>query len=112
MHKPYLPVRGRKLPRFMGGCTGRRKETCETLGLPVPMVPRVPQSNAYIKRKLRVWTAQKCDALVGVETVLTRAGPQSITFHGGQYRAENGNIRNFGRTNPHGIAFAPIQWSY
>ena len=66
----------------------------------------------YIKRKLRVWKAQKCNALVGAENVFTIGGPRSTTFHGGQYRAENGNMRNFGPTNPHGTAFAPKQWLY
>ena len=64
-------------------------EICEISGLPIPMVPRLHQSNGYIKRKLRVWRAQKCIALVGAETVLTRAGPQTTPFHGGQYRVIN-----------------------
>ena len=87
-------------------------EICETLGLPIPMVQRLHQSIGYIKTKLRVWRVQKCNALVGAETVLTSAGPQTTPFHGGQYRAQNGNMRNFGPTNPHVIAFAPKQWLY
>ena len=74
------------------------------------MVPRLHQSNSSITRKLRVWRAQKCNALVGAKNVLTSAGPQITPFHGGQYRAENGNIRKFGPTNPHGTAFAPKEW--
>ena len=55
-----IPVRGRKLLRVMGGGNiGSRKEICEALGLPIPMVPRFHQSNGYIKRKLRAWTVQK-----------------------------------------------------
>ena len=96
----------------MRGSIGPEMEICEIPGLPIPMVSRLHQSNGYIKRKLRVWRAQKCIAVVGAETVLTSAGPQNKTFHGGQYRAENGNIRNFGPTNPHGTAFEPKQWSY
>ena len=42
----------------------------------------------------------------------TSAGPQTTPFHGWQYRTENGNMRNFGPTNPHGAAFAPKQWLY
>ena len=41
----------------------------------------------------------KSIALVGADTVLTSAEPQSTPFHGGQYRAQNGNMRNFGPTN-------------
>ena len=77
-----------------------------------PMVPRLHQSNGYIKRKLRAWRVQKCIALVCADTVLTTAWKQSTPFHGGQYRALDGNMRNFGPTNPHGTAFAPKQWLY
>ena len=110
MQIPYLAVRGRKLPRFMGVSIGPGMEICETSGLPIPMVPRLHQSNGYIKRKLGECRAQKCNAIVGADTVLTSAGPQTTPFHGGQHRAKNGNMRNFGPTNPHGTAFAPKQW--
>ena len=76
------------------------------------MVPRLHQSNGYIKKKLRAWRVQNCIALVGADTVLTSACKQSTPFHGGYYRARNGNMRNFGPTNPHGTAFAPKQWLY
>ena len=112
VQKPYLLARDRKLLLFMGVSIGPRMEICETPGLPIRIVPRLHQSNGYIKRKLRVWRAQKCIALVDAETVLTSAGPQTTPFHGGQYRAENGNMRNFVPTNPHGIAFSPKQWLY
>ena len=71
---PYLPVRGRKLPRVMGGSTGSTKEICETSGLPIPMIPRLHQCNGFIKRKLRAWRVQKCIALVGADTELTSTG--------------------------------------
>ena len=48
----------------------------------------------------------------GGDTVLTSSGPETTPFHGRQYRAQNGNMRNFGPTNPHGTAFAPKQWLY
>ena len=107
---PYLPVRGRKVTRFIGGRIRPRMEICLFSGLPILMVPRLDQSNGNIKRKLRAWRVQKCVTLVGADTVLTSAGPQSTTFHGGYYRAQNVNMRNFGPTNPHGTAFAPKQW--
>ena len=91
---------------------GLRMEICENSGLPITMVPRFHQSNGYIKRNLRVWRAQKCIALVGAETVLTSAGPQTNPFHGWQYRVGNGNMRHFGPTNPHDSAFAPKQCLY
>ena len=76
------------------------------------MVPRLHQCNGYIKRKLRVWRVQKCIALVGADTVLTSAGPQTTPCHGGQYRVHQGNMRNFGPTNTHGTASAPMQRLY
>ena len=93
----------------MGGSIGPRMEICEISGLPKAMVSRLHQSNGYIKRKLRVWRAQKCNALVGTETALTYAGSQTTPFHWGEYSAENGNIRNFGPTNSHGTAVTPKQ---
>ena len=105
-------MRNRQLPRFMWCTIGPRMEICETSGLPIPIVLCLHQSNDYIKRKLRVRRVQKCTALVGADTLLTGARLQTTTFHGGQYRAQKGNMRNFGPTNPHGTAFAPKQWLY
>ena len=94
----------------MGVSIRSRMEICETSGRPIPMVPCLHQSNGYINRKLGEWRAQKCNAIVGADTVLTSAGPQATPFHGGQHRAKNGNMQNFGPINPHGTAFAPKQW--
>ena len=101
--------RGRKLPRVMGGSIGSREKIWETSGLPNPKVPRLHQCNGYIKRKLPAWRVQKCVVLVGAETVLTSEGPQTSPCHGGQYRVQRGNLRNFGPTKTHGTAFAPMQ---
>ena len=76
------------------------------------MVPRLHQSNSHIKRKLRVWRAQKCIALIGAETVLTSAGPQTTPFHGGQYRDGNGNFRKLGPTYRHGTTFPQEECLY
>ena len=83
MQIPYLPVWGRKVLRFMGGSIGPRMEICRISGLPIIMVPRLHQSNGYMKRKLRGWRVQKCITLVGADTVLTSAGQQSTPFYGG-----------------------------
>ena len=55
---------------------------------------------------------EKCIALVGADIALTSAGPQTTPCHGGQYRVHKGNMRNFGPTNTHGTASAPMQWLY
>ena len=109
---PYLPLRGSKVPGFMGGSIGPRMEICATSALPIYRISRLHQSNGYIKRRLRAWRVQKCIALVGADTVLTSWGPETTPFQGRQYRAQNGNMRNFGPTNTHGTAFAPKQWLY
>ena len=83
MQIPYLPVRGGKVSRFMGGSIGPRMEICRTSGLPILMVPRLHQSNGNVKRKLRAWRVQTCIAQVGAHTVLSSAGPQITPFHGG-----------------------------
>ena len=79
----YLSLRSRKVPRFTGGSIGHRMERCETSALPIPMLPRLHQSNGYIKRKLRARRVQNCIVLVGADIVLTSAWKQSIPFHGG-----------------------------
>ena len=108
----HSPVWGRKLPRVMGGSTGSTKEICETSGLPIPMVPRLNQCKGYIKWKLGAWRVEKCIVLVGADVALTSAGPQTTLCQGGQYRVHQGNMRNFGPTNTHGTASAPMQWLY
>ena len=110
MQIPYIPERGRKVPRVMGGNIESKKEISESSGLPIPMVPHLNQSNGYIKRKLRVWRVEKCIALVYADTVLTSAAPQTTPCHGGLYRVHKGNMRNFEPTNPHGTAFSPKRW--
>ena len=96
----------------MGGSIGRRMEKCETSCTPIPMVPRLNQTNGYMKGKLREWRAQKCIALVVVENALTSVGPKNSLLHGGRYRSDDGKTRNFVHPNPHGTAFAPKQWLY
>ena len=98
--------------RVMGGSTGSTKEISEISGLPIPIVQHLHQCNGYIKRKLRAWRVQKFIALVGTDIALTSAEPQTTPCHGGQFRVHQGNMRNFGPTNTHGTASAPMQWLY
>ena len=80
---PYLPLRGRKVPRFRGGSVRSRMEICETSALPIPMVSRLHQSNGYIKRKLQACRAKKCIALVGKIPYLPLRGSNVARFMGG-----------------------------
>ena len=110
VQKTHLPVRGRKIPRYMGARVGVMMEKREIPCTPICMVQRFHQSNGYIKGKLRVWRAQKCIALVGAENPLTSSVPKNTPLYGWRYRIENENLRNFVHPNPHGTAFAPKQW--
>ena len=62
------------------------------------MVPCLPQGNIYTKRKLRVWTDQKCIPLVGAIIPLNCGGRHSTPSRGRQYRAQNGKFGKLGRT--------------
>ena len=73
-------MRGRKVPRFMGGSIGPRVEICGISGLQISMVPSLHQRNGNIRKILRAWRVQKCITLVGADTVLTSAFPQSTPF--------------------------------
>ena len=110
MQIPYLPVCGHKVSRVIGGSIATRMEICGISDLSILMVPCLHQTNGYIKRKLRAWRVQKCIALVGADTVVTSAWPQTTQCRGGLYRVQNGNMRNFGFINPHGTVLAPKQW--
>ena len=82
------------------------------LGGPIAMVPCLHQGNIYIKRKLRVWTDQKCIPLVGAKTPVTFAGHQSTPSQGRRYRAENENLRKLGWNYRLGTVFTPRQSLY
>ena len=91
---------------------GLRTEICGNPGLTFNMVPCFHQRNVYIERKLGVWRALKCIALVGGQTAFTFAGLQTTPSHVSQYRAQNGNLRKSGSTCRHGSIFAPKQCLY
>ena len=111
MQIPYLQLRGSKVARFMGGSIGRRMEICEISALPIPMVPRLHQSNGYMKRKLWAWKSKLYrPSLCRNRTYHCVEAKYPVSW--GYYNAQNGNMRNFGSTNPHGTAFEPKQWLY
>ena len=51
MQIPYLPVRGRKVLRFMGGSIGPRMEICGISGLPIIMVPRLQKKQWLFEKE-------------------------------------------------------------
>ena len=82
------------------------------LGLLFIMVPCLHKYILYIKRKLRVWRAQKCNFLVSAKTEPTVVGQQTTPCLAAPYWVSNGNFQNFGATFCHGTVFAPMQSLY
>ena len=74
------------------------------------MVPCLHQGNINIKRKLRVWKAQKYISLVGAKSALSCVDCQSTVCQGRQHGGGNGNLRKLGCTYRLGIVFAPRQY--
>ena len=99
-----------KVPCIKGDSIGGGTETYQNSGTPIAMVPCLHQDNIYIKRKLRVWRAQKCISLVGSKSPLTCVGRQNTVCQGRQCRLGNGNLRKLGWTYRHGTVFAPGQY--
>ena len=71
--------------------------------------PTNPHGTAFAPKQ---WLYQKeatgmeSSKMYWPETVLTIAGLHITWFHEGQYKVGNGNMRNFGPTNPHGTTNA------
>ena len=76
------------------------------------MVPCLYQGNIYIKRELGEWRDQKCIPLVGAKSRLTCGGYQTTLSEGRRYRAENRNLRKFGRILRLGTVCSPRQYLY
>ena len=57
VQKTKSALRAFKVPGFVYRRIGPTMEIWKSWGLPISKVPRLRQSNDYIKRKLRVWGA-------------------------------------------------------
>ena len=75
-------------------------------------VPCLHQLKVYIKRKPRVWRAQKCNFLVSAKSAPTGTGQQTTPCLAAPYWARNKNFQNFGATYRHGTELAPMQCLY
>ena len=76
------------------------------------MVLCLHQSNAYIKKKLRVWRDQKWIPFISAKTSRTCAGLETTPPQVSQYKAENGNLRKSGSTFRHDTVFTLLQCLY
>ena len=90
MQKPHRPVRACKLPHFMHRRIRQTVEILRNSGLPIAMVPCLHQRIAHIKRKLRVWRAQKCNFLISTKAATTTTGLQTTPFHASPYKTDSG----------------------
>ena len=104
-------MRAIKIPRLEGDGIGPRTESCEIGNGPIAMVPCLHQGNIYTKSNLRVWRDQKCIPLVA-KTIRTCESRQNTPSRRRLYRAQNGRLRNLGRTYRHGAVFAPRKYLY
>ena len=107
VQKPYRPVRAYKLHSFVQRRIGPTMDFWGNSGVPIVMVPSLHQDNIYIKRKLRVWRAQKCILFRGAKTVPISTGLQTTQFRTTPYKTDNGFLGRFGCTYRHGTMFAP-----
>ena len=110
---PYLPVRSRELPRFMGGSIGPRMEIYAKLrAYQSPWYRVCTKSMVILKRSYGNGEFKKCIAIVGAHTALTSTGPHTTPIDWGQNNSQNGTLRKFGPTNFHATGFAPKKRLY
>ena len=66
----------------------------------------------YVKRKLQVWSSQKCNFLVSAKTAPTGTGQHTTPCLAAPYLVSNRNFQNFGATYRHGSVLAQMQYLY
>ena len=91
---------------------GRQWKNALFLGLSIAMVPCLHQSNVHIKRTRWRRRAQKYNPCVSPKSEQACTGLQTTPSHAAQYRADIGNLRNFGDTYRHNSVFAPKQCAH
>ena len=93
VQKMHSPLRASKLPGFVYRSICPTMEIWKNWELPISKVPCLHQGIAYIKRKLRVWGASKCNRCVGAKKCTRRYGPPNYQ---GSNSAEWGRQLKFG----------------
>ena len=110
VQKTHLPVRGRKVARYMGGGMGSRMEKCKISCTPnhhgtvFAIKQWLHHREATCMESSKMYCPRRC------RNPLTSAGPKSSPLHGGRYGIENGKMQNFVHPNHHGTVFAIKQW--
>ena len=107
--KAHFAVRNCKEPGSMQRHIGTSVQICGNSWLPIVMVPWLHQWNVYIKMKLRVCSAQKCNPCFGAKSPLRSTDLPGTRFHAAPYNADSTNLLEFGATYRHGTVFAPME---
>ena len=96
-------------PGSMQRRIGPTVQICWNSGLPIAMVPSLHQWNVYIKTKLRICSAQKCNPCFLAQSRLRSTDLQKTRFHAAPYTADSTTLRNSGLP----IAILPClhQWN-
>ena len=95
VQKPHRLVPSCKLPRVMQCHIGPAIKIFGLLGLPIANVPCLHQRNVYIKRKLRMWRAQKCNFFVSAKIAPTGTVLQTTPCHAAPYWASKWKFLEF-----------------
>ena len=98
--------------RFHSAPYSADSTTLRNLVLPIDMVLCLHQCNVYIKRKLTVCSAQKCNPSFGAKRPLRSTDLKITRFHAAPYRADSTNLREFGASYRHGTVFVPMECLY
>ena len=89
VQKPHRPVTGlQTTPCHVAPYHVQQLKIFRIFGLLFAMVPCLHQLKVYIKRKLRVWRAQKCNFLVSAKTAPTGTGQQTTPCLAAPYWAK------------------------
>ena len=112
VQKPGGPVQVNKLPHVMQLLIAPAMKIFGILGLLFAMVTCLHQCKVYIKKKLRVWRAQKFYLQVSAKTAPTCTGQQTTSCLAAPYWETNRNFQNFVGTYRHRTVFSPMQCLY
>ena len=96
LHKADFAVRICKKPGSMQHHIRPTVQICGNSGLAIAIVQCLHQWNVYIKRKLRVCSAQKCNPCFSSKSALRSTDLQITRFHAAPYRANSTTLRNSG----------------
>ena len=112
VQKAHLVVRTCKEPGCMQRRIGPTVQICWNSGLAIAMEPCLHWWNVYVKRKLRVCSAQKCNPCFGAKSPLRCTDLQRTRFRVARYMADSTNLQEFGASYRQCNVFALMECLY